>query len=396
MLAQFAVAQPTTTGKLKPVSAEGLYKIIVPPAVRSFSNADLSNFRIYDSKKNEVPYFVVQGNSQIVTQDFEQYPIVDKSSVPKKNTTYIVKVSAAKKLNQIALVINNSDMVKTYDLSGSNDKKQWFGISNKATLDQLSSALTTTVTKNISFPLSQYRYLKFVFNDSLTLPINVVRAENSWDEIRAGHLQKITPKSVKTEQLKEQKITIIHVEFDHPQIIDRIDFKVKAPRYYKRPVSIYTNAIRKVKRKNISYNDYICEFELSSVGKTSFDIPQTFEKQLEIEIGNKDNQPLDIAEIIFGQLPAYVVAELDANETYTFQTGDPKITTPQYDIAEVSHGNIHSLPETALTNIQHSQNLFAARSSGSFWQQPWFMWACIVLAAAAILFFTVSLVKDMK
>ncbi|UOV39331.1 hypothetical protein MUN63_00875, partial [Flavobacterium psychrophilum] len=45
------------TAKIKYDGKEGFHKLVLPTELRSFSNDDLSDFRIFDSKKNEVPYY---------------------------------------------------------------------------------------------------------------------------------------------------------------------------------------------------------------------------------------------------------------------------------------------------------------------------------------------------
>jgi hypothetical protein len=384
-------AQQIATGKLKPVTSDGYHRILILPEIRSFSKEDLSNFRIYDSKQNEVPYFVLHETQKTVPHA-ENYPIVDKSSVPKKHTSYIIETSG-KKLNGMTLVIGNSDRIKTYDLSGSDDKIQWFGISNRAVLGDLSSNDATTVEKNISFPLSGYRYLKITFNDSLTLPINVLGARNVTNEFHGKNLVNLTQKSTLISDKKAEKKTIIKVSFDSPQIVNRVTFNIAGPTFYKRNVAIYKNATRTFRRQTQYYQDFLCNFEVSSNTSNSIDIPQLFESEIFIQVENRDNPPLEISGITLGQYPVFVVAELRAGESYTVKTGDATLGPPQYDIPDLK---IDELPSAFLTDVSQKKKPQKATVQRSFWQTSWFLWLCIGIGAAAIAYFATSLVKDMK
>ena len=77
----------------------------------------------------------------------------------------------------MVFTIANYSGSKTYNLSGSNNQKQWFGLVNKGYLYNLQNAENTSVEKVVSFPLCEYKYLKIDFNDSNSLPINVLKLE---------------------------------------------------------------------------------------------------------------------------------------------------------------------------------------------------------------------------
>jgi hypothetical protein len=385
-------AQHITTGKLKSVRSDGYHRILLPPEIRSFSKEDLSNLRIYDSRQNEVPYFVLHETQKAVPHA-ENYPIVDKSSIAKKNTSYIIETSG-KKLNGMTLIIGNSDRIKTYDLSGSDDKTQWFGISNKAVLGDLSSDNATTVEKNISFPLSAYRYMKITFNDSLTLPINVIGARNVTNEFHGKNLVNFSPKNTSISDKKSEKKTIIKVSFESPQIINRITFNISGPTFYKRNVAIYKNATRTFRRKTQHYQEFLCNFEVSSNQSNSIDIPQLFESEIFLQIENRDNPPLEISGITFSQYPVFVVAELKAGESYSVKTGDATVFPPQYDVPDLV--DIEVLPSATITGIEQEKKAQKPIVQRSFWQTSWFLWVCIGIGAAAIVYFATSLVKDMK
>lgn len=386
-------AQQITTAKIKNVGKSGLHRIILPSEIRSFSKENLSDFRIFDAKGIEVPYFTFQENDQMVYH-FEEYAIVSKTVIPKKNTSIIFE-NPNKTIHEISLYISNSDVVKTYNISGSNDQNEWFGLSNKQVLSNLNSAESTITTKTISFPLCSYRYLKIDFDDKKTLAINVLKIGNLSNQIEKSILQEISPKNIQTNQIPSEKKTRIHLVFDNPQIIDQILFTISSPSYYNRAARIYVNKTLKIKKRKETYQKEIASFDLNSKSDNIFNL-HLYEKDFFIEIDNKDNQALTFSEIKCNQIPVSIIADLRTNENYSVKTGNSKLNAPQYDLSYFKNKINDSLPEAKIIDIKHQNLKNEIAQTKSFWQQSWFMWLCITIGGISVLYFTTTLVRDIK
>lgn len=388
-------AQQNTTAKIKSVNENGLHKIILPAEIRSFSKEDLSDFRIYDAKKNEVPYFVIQDKNQATASGFSEFKIISKTVIPRKKTIIIVE-TPKKTINEIVLSITNSVVTKSFDISGSDDQKEWFGLINKAQLFNLESAQGLSVFKTLALPLSSYHYLKIEFDDKKTLPINVLKAGVFSNKIINNNVQEIFPKSSITTQYPSQKKTRIRVVFENRQIVNQIVFNITNPTLYKRNARVYLNKIREIKHKTETYQKTISTFELNSDLRKPINVNQLFEKEFSIEIENQDNQPLTFAEIRFFQNQVSIIADLKAGEEYSIKTGNPKAIAPKYDLENFKSKMANNLPKTTIYKIKRQNSNTISVKEKSLWQQTWFMWLCIGLGGIAILYFTIKLVKDMK
>ena len=394
ILAVASASAQTLSGKIAPVEAEGLHSIMLPREIRSHSSPDLRDLRIFDGKKKEVPYFINDGTGKNTSEQFIEYPIVDRKT-EGKTSSYTIDVGG-RKLYGLSLTMNNSDTEKLYDLSGSNDLTAWFGISNRNVLARMADGRQTTVTTNISFPLSAYRYLKLTLHDSLSLPINIVRAGNMKVEPALRREINFNAKVLDIAQFKTEKKTVVKVAFANREIIDKIMFVIDGPKYYRRHVTVYQKARRKYRRKWQEYEKVLCEFELSSENIPFATVPQFCEKEFYIRIDNRDNQPLGIRQVSFAQNAVFAVADLKPGENYTVETGNRKLDFPDYDLSGLDI-NVHSLPAAYIGKLQPVTRPTAkAKSAASLWQQPWFLWLCIGVGAVAIAYFTTSLVKDMK
>lgn len=394
-IANLSFGQYQTSAKLKKITQNGFNEIILSPEVRSFSKQDLSDIRLFDSKGNEVPYFF-QSNNAISSNTFEEYNIVSKTVYPKKSTSIVIEIPSNKHNNQLSLFIANSDVEKKYSVSGSDDQKEWFGISDSQTLYDLNSSSETSVVKTISYPLSTYRYLKIDFDDKKTLPINVLKVGNFNSKLQKSALQEIFPKQSITTEIPSEKETQIHVLFDAPQVINEISFEISKPTYYKRTAILYRKIKRETKRKSQIIEEEITSFELNSNATNTFVFPEIFEKEFYIKIQNHDNQPLSISKIKYFQKPISIIADLNADENYILKTGNKNLSEPEYDLSNFKNNIVVNLPQTTLYDIQHKTTVKTAEVNKSFWQQSWFMWLCIILGGITILFFTASLIKDLK
>ena len=389
------LAQHKTTAKIETVKEDGLHKIILPAEIRSFSKEELGDFRILDSKGMEVPFYILQGSNNTVSNGFSDFTILSKTVI-SKNKTSIVFENPKKSINEIVLSITNSDVTKPYSISGSFDQKEWFGLVNNAQLKELKNSEDTSVFKTINLPLTAFPYIKIDLDDKKTLPINVLKIGCFDSKAQSIALEEIQPKKTKIMQIPAQKKTRIHISFDRPQVVNQIGFKISNPNLFLRNARIYINKKRLVKHKEKPFKEIISEFELNSNTQNTFTIPQFFEKECFIEIDNRDNPPLTLAAIQFFQNQMAVIADLKTNEKYTIITGNPKLYSPEYDLENFKNRINNNLPEAKIYDIKQEASQKTNALEKSFWQQSWFMWICIGLGGIVIAFFTMSLVKDMK
>jgi hypothetical protein len=128
-----------------------------------------------------------------------------------------------------------------------------------------------------------------------------------------------------------------------------------------------------------------------------FDIPKLNEKELFIEIENKDNPALEIESIHCKQLASYVVCDFKANQSYTLKCGDDKLKSPEYDLINFVSQIPQLLPEAkldAMKDIVQTKEVIAEKEK-AFYETKLFLWVCLGLGAIVIFFFSKSLLKDM-
>lgn len=380
-------------GKINQVSESGLHQIVLSPEVRSASQNNLDFLRILDAKNNEVPYVLFEGKS--TDSQYENLTILSKSAVPNKVTSVVVSNEKALNLEHLILKIANTDVDKTYSISGSNDNQEWFGLVINQTINDLNDSGKTSVKRNFSFPLNNYKFLRFDFIDKNSLPINVleVRLEKNYAIKKSKiELQNFEQKITTDKKDKQTKITI---SFKNPQVIDAIGFDISAPNFYLREARIVINKTRTQKRTEVDYNETISNFQLNSKVKNSFEVSELFVKEFTIEIDNQDNPELEIKKISLFQNPVSILADLKTNENYTLKI-DSKQSAPAYDLAQSGIDFNQNYPVATISNLDKIDNPKESGSSKTFWQTPLFMWLCIGFAVLIIGYFAMAMIKDLN
>lgn len=389
---QISVAQ-NFQGKISSASQNGLHKIEFSPDVVSAMENNINHVRIYDAKNKEVPYVLFDGKSSNSTT--ENLQIQSKTAIPNVMTSVVISNENGLQLNELTLKIANTEVDKKYNISGSNDGKEWFGLVNNQTVSQLSESGKTSVDRNFSFPLNNYRYLKFDFIDKNSLPINV---------LSAGLEKKLTISNAKIPlENFEQKIihdtknkqTRIEISFKKPQAIDGIGFEISSPNFYLRDARIVVNKTRNFKKSVESYQEVLSSFELNSKLKNQFDLSDLFTDSFVIEIDNQDNPELDIKKITILQNPISILADVKANETYTLQI-NPQFSVPNYDLAQSGINFNQNYPNLTVSNLEEIQKTAKPASEKKFWQTPLFMWICIGFAIMIIGYFSLGMIKEMN
>jgi hypothetical protein len=195
-------------GTIQNIEQNGLHKIILLPEVRAAANENLDYFRIVDSNKKEIPYVVIY-NSDNKSSKFISFDIISKEIIKDSVTSILVENKTGLKIDQLFLSIVNTAISKEYSISGSNDKKEWFGLIDKQILSGLSASKETIIEKIISFPLNNYKYLRIDLKDKKSLPINVMaigRYENQFSQQESLEIKSFKYKIFKTRKEKLPKL----------------------------------------------------------------------------------------------------------------------------------------------------------------------------------------------
>lgn len=379
-------------GEFTPIEQTGLHQIVIAPNIRAVAKNDLRFLRIFDSKKQQVPYAFTTPNRE--SENYSQFTIVSKNSIADSITSLVVENKARKKINQFNLQIENTALTKIYSVSGSNNGEEWFGLVANEVLSDLVSNTGTSVTKTINFPSNTYSFLRIIFTDKKSLPINILSVGIAETVIIPEKLIEISDFKYEISEDKKRNITIITFNAPTAYEIDAIGFDI-ATDYYNRSARVVLRREALHRKRKTYYDEELVSFVLNSKGPKTQYFNSIDQREFKIEIENNDNQPLTITNIHFYQKPLVIVSQLTENEKYQVVV-DSTYSKPTYDLKDFVAEKVVNLPEATVLNFRKVSSVDSTSSEKSFWQTKLFMWICIVLGGALVSYFAYGLLKDMN
>ncbi len=378
-----------TYAALHEPDSSGIYKIRLSPALRSVMQGNLHFLRILDKENREVPYVRVKPEPAGLA--FKPLPFVrhktDSSSV------YVMEKVSDAEWRSIFLKIASNDLVKSYAVSGSDDDKEWFGLTGKRTLADMRSA-DGFVKKEIELPANPFRFIRIEFDDRKLLPVFVQSMETPDYPESTRELVRLEGVSQNAEEDRQRKRTIIHLGFPAAQVINRIGFEITEPALYRRQLRLSVPRIVVRKGNRTDGKREIAGFILSSDGPKEFGIPEIFTDRLTVEIINDDNPPLAVAGISLYQDRLSIAADLKKGEQYRLAV-DTLYSVPKYDLAYFKGAIKPDAPELEAGELSKTGEGLATVSEPGWLNRKEFMWACIIFGILIIGYLARNLMKDL-
>jgi hypothetical protein len=366
------------TAPVDPVAESGFHKILLSPAITGAVQADFADLRLQDAQGREVPYLLTREQPLQRTTRFREYELVSQRMQEKKGTSLILRNPQRSRINNISLQIKNASVRKQAQLSGSNDARTWYVINERYELQPIANTAETSEVKLLDFPLSDYEYYKLDINDSLSPPLNILKAGYYDTYTEDGKYTRIPGLSVQVADSAARKQTYVRLTLDQPALVDKLTFRVVSPAYYRRTARLGEMQVITGKRKKDTRTAFVslADFELKSGEETSVLLPGARLEDFYFIIDNADNPPLQLSEIQAYQLNTYVTAQLEGGQAYRMQFGNERLRAPAYDLAYFG-GKIPA--EVPVLNTGEMTALSAADSpeSTAFFTSNFFIWIAL-------------------
>jgi len=379
--------------EIRPVQFDNTYAVALPTDVVAHTRDDLGDIRLYAANGKEIPYVIYREEALSYSSMFKDYGIITNKTAVKgsgktqeKLTVLELENTRREPIDNLCLVIRNTDVIKTAVLSGSDNGTTWFAIKSNYTFQSMYSESQTSEVMRISFPLSDYRYLRLEIDDNTTPPVQIISAGYYDTRSETGKYTEITQGIMKTAETESTKKTVITIEFPYAYRIDKITFAIESPEFYHRYAVV----------KFVSGDpDYpytpTHNIILSPNSDNVLTVPSIRAKKIEISIENKDDTPLKVTAVKSFQLNTYLAAELKKDTVYTMNFGDKGITRPQYDIVHrITEMKIAAQPAELQTIVE------IPKVKPGFFGSPMFLWITLILVGGLLGYFAVTMIKEMK
>lgn len=380
------------SGTLEPVQADGFYKVFLSPAEATYLNETLTNSRIADSKKTEVPYLLIEESPVYRQQLFKEYEIQSKKITPGSSTTIRLYNPGQTPINNLSLVVKNAAAQKTASLTGSDDGKQWFVVREDFTFYPVNNANSVAEVRAIEFPLTNYTYYQLEISDSTSAPFNILKAGYYDQSVTHGLFTSI-PDSVSISTNNQEKRTYITLTFAAGQVIDKLELSMKGTTFFQRSGFVTTESIRKIKKREERYTEQLENFVVRSGQTTLITFSGLKTNNLTLCIENGDNPALSIEELKAYQLNRYLIAWLAKDQSYTVGFKGKDTSPPSYDL-EYFRDSIPA--NTQVLRINDLKPILTQTISGdpTFFTSKTIIWIAIGAVIVLLGFMSLKLVQE--
>lgn len=416
-----------------PVNAHdtsGYVRVLLQPEVTGSMRNEYPDVRLYDQDDKAIPYIL--GRDQIVQGKtrFVEYPIAGKRDIPDNSWITIENpLYKTETLNHLCLEVNNTEVSREMNLSGSYDNVKWFAIKDEFTSSFYESfeegAAKTTNIVRFDFVESNYRYYRFMFDewshwwwndwDNYGLPVYIVRA---------GCLVDVNPASVPNQKMEIPgvtyttkqfgKTTAVDIQFDQLQYIDYIRFDLSspiAPGTFHRGARLYE--VDSTHKCDGSLTNHTSSTILSQGSLNEFALYGHRTKHLCLHIENEDDQPLIVNTIRPIQIRQYLIAYLEKGKSYYIKYGHDSLPFPKYDVrykadqlavsrlAIVGTGTREALfvpgsPPASPHAVPNAPVPIAQVESTSILENKAAIWGAIIVVVLILGWMSVKMLREMK
>ncbi|SHN31793.1 DUF3999 family protein [Mucilaginibacter sp. OK098] len=367
------------------VDSGGFYKISLQPDFVAKSNEGLTDIRLMDQKGHFVPYITADNLPRTDNEKFIVFPEVTIKTQTDTGTTFIIESKETAPVNKLWLKLKSTAVKRTVNLSGSDDLQRWFAIEEDIPLQEAVLDNNGSYLQSISFPASNYHYLKLLVNDKNKAPVKFLQAGIYTEQSVANRYFPIP--NTKFVKKDTNKVTYINIQLNDNYLVNQLDLNISGPKYYKRDVSVY-----QIDKQG---KHLITNAELNS-GKKGVLLITAKTNRLELQIENGDNLPLDIEGVTASQADQFITAYLESGQSYKILTGDKNAVAPVYDLKFFADSIHNYIPE--VTHDQVTKNIVFETPGIKAPRHDYtiVVWIAIVIALVLLTLLTLKMTKEVN
>lgn len=394
--------QPVFTwqASLPPAAQSGFYHIALTPAVAAkLNNSVVPNFRIYQAEK-EVPYLLQEQVGGYDVASFEPFDVTDNVRLAGKSSTIVFHNVKGYTLDHFEMVFKNARVIKTMRISGSNDKKNWYGVTDTFVFDPASAvpdSSSTTLVKTIGIPSSNYTWYQLIINDSTSAPVFIEKIGRYRTNSHAMEYTPVPAPKVSVPAGSYPHETRLQLNFDQPYLINKLSFNITTPALYRRRAVLMVETKVSDGKKTVVQPLDIASFELSSdqPAQVVLTNPGNY-SQLFLIVQNDDNPPLQFGGVNAWQQTIWLTANLQQGQSYVLKGGDVHLPAPVYDLAYFKDSVPANIPVIEPMSPVNIAGAVTEQPSVTVFKSKWWIWLAIIAIGVLLAFFAFKMLKEMQ
>lgn len=379
---------------LETVDSSGFYNIFLSPELTSKLTHDFADIRIYNSDNEEIPY-LIKTDKKITKRGRAKDFIVleNKHKLRKKYTRVLIHNPDGEEVTNIALTIKNVDFEKWIKISGSNDEKNWFVIQPNSPYQSAHTTAETSEIHIVDIPITEYQYYELLLFDYNNTPIEVFDVKYYNIDIQNESYTEIPSPTITQNDTIEPGKSIVTIQFDTPQYIDKMVFNIDGPLFYLRRAEMEKiDTVSEKKMKLEMYDQMEQELYLRSQQENAIHLSNYKAQTIELIIENKDNPPVTVESVDAYQLNNYLIAYLRHNRNYFMRFGNEYIEQPLYDLRYFRDSIPDTIPVVKVAKIYQPQK--GDTTNRVFNINPVYLWIIVGIVTVLLILLSVRMFKE--
>jgi len=373
----------------------GFHNIVLSPEITAHLKTDYSDLRIVNDSGKWVPHLVVDPNNKTV----ESPGILDLPIIKNESTTTFTELIVKNKTTDISnllLKLRNTEAERYCTMTGSDDSRNWFIISDSILIKPGRSVDSSTTEFNIQFPTNNYKFYKLFINNKGKAPFNIDNIHTFFTVIQSVNPGlSFTPIENPVTSINQEdsgKRSYIKLTQQAKYHFDELRFKISGVKYFSRAVELYIPQSGAHSFKNPG--QLISSFTISNKSTLRFRVPITNADSFYLIIHNEDNLPVQIDEVKTFNSFHIATAYFEKENQYKIVMGNENAATPNYDLQQLNISNKQFLPLASIGVIAAIPQPAIAIISAN--NNKWLICVTIGIAAIVLGFFTYKLITEMN
>lgn len=371
------------------------HKVVLPNEVFGKVSHNLSDIRIFGLTESndtiEAPY-ILQLATEKISQKDVTFNLINKS---KNNKGYYLtfEIPTENHVNQIKLEFKQQNFDWRLAIEGSQNQQEWFSIIEDYRILSIKNELTDFQFTKVTFPSSKYRYFRLLIKSEKKPEL--ITAKILLNEIIDGSFRNYIINSVKIDEEKQNKQTVINIDLKSSVPVCNLKICVKDTFDYYRPVTIkyLTDSIKTQKGWKYNYST-LTSGMLNSIEKNEFNFNSTTLQKLKIIIENQDNEPLQIDSLVVkGYVHELIVRFIDP-ATYYLTYGNNQVSSPHYDIDHFAD----KISPTSLTALKLGDEQLIKKEpiqkTEPLFQNKIWLWAVMTIIIILLGWFSLKMIRQ--
>jgi hypothetical protein len=377
---------------LDTVKTSGFYNIIFTSEMNAHLKTDYSDVRVVDEAGKWVPHILHSPTNETIALGEKRKLPFSITENNKSNTIILISENKLT-LNNISLVLKNTEAERYCKISGSDDSKKWFVINDSILINPTEDNSTTETDFRIVFPKSNYNFykLEIINNNKDPFSIKNILTNSFPSDVSNIKLNKIQNPTTTLQQKDTAKFSYIKVTQQQPFHFDMLNLKISGTKFYSRKIELYVPNNELNSFSNMG--SLIESFDISNKTNLQFNFPKQASTSFYILIYNEDNLPLKITEVITSVNECILTTYLEKGQPYKLLLDNEAAKEPIYDLENTPPSAKDIISTLGVRQIlSTNENKIVIPKAAN--NNKWIIWIALAVGLFVLLFLTRKMIKE--